>query len=54
MPDKPLKLANRHIKIRRQLLTDGVVDVESLSQSLNVSVATIRRDLAMLEEEGVA
>lgn len=54
MPIENQKLANRHKQIRRQLLIDGVVDVQSLAQYLNVSVATIRRDLAMLEEEGFA
>lgn len=54
MSIKNQKLANRHKQIRRQLLIDGVVDVESLAQNLNVSVATIRRDLAMLEQEGIA
>lgn len=52
MTDKTKKLANRHVLIRRQLLVDGVVNVESLAQTLNVSVATIRRDLSILEDEG--
>ena len=54
MPEKSHKLANRLVQIRRQLLTDGVVDVESLAQKLKVSVTTIRRDLAILEDEGSA
>ncbi|ASS98007.1 MULTISPECIES: DeoR/GlpR family DNA-binding transcription regulator [Geobacillus] len=38
--------------IERQLMTQGKVDIEKLSQQLNVSTMTIRRDLAFLEREG--
>lgn len=42
----------RRAVIQRQLLLDGSVSVEHLSRELGVSVATIRRDLTTLEEEG--
>lgn len=38
--------------IEKQLITQGKVDIEELSQQLNVSTMTIRRDLALLEREG--
>lgn len=38
--------------IEKQLVTQGKVDIEELSQQLNVSAMTIRRDLALLEREG--
>jgi len=44
--------SHRHSAIQRQLLMDGTVSVESLAQKLGVSVATIRRDLTMLEKGG--
>lgn len=39
--------------IQRQLLLDGSVTVETLARDLDVSVATIRRDLSQLEDEGL-
>ena len=42
----------RRAAIQRQLLLDGTVSVEFLAQELGVSVATIRRDLTNLENEG--
>ena len=44
--------SHRHTAIQRQLLMDGTASVESLAQKLGVSVATIRRDLTMLEKGG--
>lgn len=44
--------ARRHI-IQRRLLIDGSVSVEELSRSLSVSVATVRRDLAWLDSQGL-
>jgi DeoR/GlpR family transcriptional regulator of sugar metabolism len=45
--------AMRRLAIQRQLMTVGAVSVEALSRSLGASVATIRRDLNFLEEEGL-
>lgn len=39
--------------IERQLLLSGSLSVEHLARDLGVSVATIRRDLTLLDEEGV-
>lgn len=52
MSEKNQNLAGRRAAIQRQLLFDGIVDVESLARNLGVSLATIRRDLTALEEEG--
>lgn len=46
--------AFRHAEIRRRLLLDGTVSVEYLVNEFEVSVATIRRDLTILEEQGLA
>jgi DeoR family transcriptional regulator of aga operon len=45
--------AQRSEQILQELLRDGEISVESLAQSLNVSTATIRRDLGQLEREGL-
>jgi len=42
----------RRSAIQRQLLLNGDVAVEALARDLGVSVATIRRDLTSLEENG--
>ena len=42
----------RREKIRSLIRESGVVRVEDLRKNLKVSVATIRRDLEILEEEG--
>lgn len=42
----------RRAAIMRRLLIDGSASVEALAESQNVSVATVRRDLTVLEEEG--
>jgi DeoR/GlpR family transcriptional regulator of sugar metabolism len=42
----------RRASIQRQLLLDGSVNVEALALELGVSVATIRRDLTALEDDG--
>jgi DeoR/GlpR family transcriptional regulator of sugar metabolism len=44
--------AARHHAIQRELATRGVVSVEELSRRLGASPATIRRDLAALEDGG--
>lgn len=44
----------RRLAIQRRLLLEGTVTVDTLSQELGSSVATIRRDLTILEEEGAA
>ena len=44
--------SHRHAAIQRQLLMDGTVSVDSLARKLDVSVATIRRDLTTLEKSG--
>ena len=42
----------RQIDIVRQLRTGGVVSVEDLARELDVSAATIRRDLQQLDRAG--
>lgn len=44
--------AQRLQKIREMILEQEIVDVTSLSEKLNVSEVTIRRDFDKLEEEG--
>lgn len=53
MAQKTRNPAGRRISIQRQVLLDGTVTVETLARDLDVSVATIRRDLTSLEEEGL-
>jgi len=48
----PALAPERRDRIRILVREDGVVRVEDLRKNLNVSVATIRRDLEILEEEG--
>lgn len=45
--------AARQSKIIELIKRDGLVTVEALSKTLEVSVITIRRDLSLLEEKGV-
>lgn len=45
--------AARQSRIMELIKKDGLVTVEALSKSLEVSVITIRRDLSLLEEKGV-
>jgi DeoR/GlpR family transcriptional regulator of sugar metabolism len=45
--------ATRRVFIQRQLILDGAVSVEALSRRLGVSLPTVRRDLARLEESGL-
>ncbi len=52
MTEKNQTLAGRRAAIQRQLLLDGIVDVETLAHDLGVSLATIRRDLTALENDG--
>ena len=42
----------RRERLRQMLREGGVARVEDLRKSLDVSVATIRRDLEILEEQG--
>ena len=46
-----MTLSERHQKILEVLKTNGIVSVNSLSQQLNVSSVTIRKDLGLLEEK---
>lgn len=45
--------AARQSRIMELIKKEGLVTVEALSKSLEVSVITIRRDLSLLEEKGV-
>ena len=45
--------AGRRLAIQRKLLLDGTATVEDLALDLDVSVATIRRDLGQMEDEGM-
>jgi DeoR family fructose operon transcriptional repressor len=45
--------AERRVRILELLREKGIVRVDELSSGLNVSVITIRRDLTILEEEGL-
>jgi DeoR family fructose operon transcriptional repressor len=49
---QPALAPQRREKIRAMIRDGGVARVEDLRKSLKVSVATIRRDLEILEEEG--
>ncbi len=53
MAEKIRNSAARRLNIQRQLLLDGAVTVEGLSRDLGVSEATIRRDLTVMESDGV-
>ena len=48
----PVLAPQRRELIRSLVRDEGIVRVEDLRQNLKVSVATIRRDLEVLEEEG--
>ena len=52
MTDRIHNPAARRLAIQGELMSKGVVSVEALSKRLGVSVATIRRDLSLLEDEG--
>ena len=52
MGNKNRTPSHRYANIQRQLLMEGTVSVDSLAHKLGVSVATIRRDLTMLENTG--
>jgi DeoR/GlpR family transcriptional regulator of sugar metabolism len=52
MTDRIHNPAARRLAIQGELMSKGVVSVEVLSKRLGVSVATIRRDLSLLEDEG--
>ena len=45
--------AARHLQIQRRLTAEGAISVEALSKMLGASLATIRRDLSLLETEGL-
>ena len=47
----PVRRAERLSEILQQLAADGVVDVGTLASGLDVSEATVRRDLQLLEEQ---
>jgi DeoR/GlpR family transcriptional regulator of sugar metabolism len=46
--------SSRQSAIQRKILLEGSVSVETLVNEFNVSLATIRRDLTFLEEQGLA
>ncbi len=52
MGDRSYNPTARRQAIQRQLMLEGAVSVEDLSRRFGASVATIRRDLNSLEEEG--
>jgi DeoR/GlpR family transcriptional regulator of sugar metabolism len=52
MTDRIHNPAARRLAIQGELTSKGAVSVEALSKRLGVSVATIRRDLSLLEDEG--
>jgi len=45
--------AERHSQVLRQINADGVVRVDQLARVMDVSVATVRRDLRQLEDRGL-
>ncbi len=49
--EKIMSLSERHRKILELLKLNGIVSVNNLSQQLNVSSVTIRKDLGLLEEK---
>lgn len=53
MTEPSEKQASRAAAILKELRQAGVVSVEALSEKLEVSLATIRRDLQELEESGL-
>lgn len=53
MVRKDSVITRRAEKILQELLENGEVSVETLAQHLNVSAATIRRDLTELERQGL-
>ena len=50
--NSPALAPQRRERLRQMLREGGVARVEELRKSLEVSVATIRRDLEILEEQG--
>ena len=48
----PVLAPQRREQIRKVVKQGGIARVEDLRKNLKVSVATIRRDLEILEEEG--
>jgi len=53
MPDSDTATARRAELILQELLRSGEVSVDRLARSLNVSTATVRRDLTILEKQGL-
>jgi DeoR/GlpR family transcriptional regulator of sugar metabolism len=53
MPEPSEKQSNRAAEILRELRQSGSISVDALSQKLQVSVATVRRDLQDLEARGL-
>jgi DeoR family fructose operon transcriptional repressor len=45
--------AERHSRVLKQISADGVVRVDQLARVMDVSVATVRRDLRQLEDRGL-
>ena len=48
-----MTITERHEKILAKLNEKGKVEVPDLSESLNVSEVTIRKDLRILEDKGL-
>ena len=44
---------DRHDAIRQHLYSRGTSSIEAIARETGASVATIRRDLAVLEQQGV-
>lgn len=53
MPRSGSLAAERHSNVLRQIREDGVVRVDQLARVMDVSVATVRRDLRQLEDRGL-
>jgi DeoR family transcriptional regulator of aga operon len=53
MSRRDLATSQRSEQILQELLGNGEVSVDSLAERLNVSAATIRRDLSDLEQQGL-
>ncbi len=53
MSDRAYNPGARRLAMQRELMSKSAVSVEALSRLLGASVATIRRDLSILEDEGL-
>lgn len=53
MPTKKLSARNRQERIRRMVMRSGDVEADDIAVELDVSLATVRRDLSALERRGL-